>query len=123
MAASRDFGPCPRCGAIVLPLLGVPAIDDADRPRFCGQCGADLRPPNRIPRLHRSADQAREAGPNRPIRSDADFMAYLEALAASHGLTAADVLREMRADAEKKIAEASTILALIRRLEDTNRLR
>jgi hypothetical protein len=41
---SRNFGPCPRCGEIVLPLIGVWSYDDADRPNFCGHCGAPLTP-------------------------------------------------------------------------------
>ena len=106
-------------------MWGVPPINDADRPSFCGQCGADLRPPKRIPKMRREERPLRTSpagGWERPeIRSDREFAAALEDLACEHGTTAAAVLSQMREDAEKKIREASMVLALIRRIEDLAR--
>lgn len=120
MTTHRNFGPCPRCGALIQPMMGVPAINDADRPNFCSQCAAELRPPrSRVRIQHPTGDDA-----DRPIpSSDAEFVIFLEDLAREHGVTPAAILRLMRDDAEKMIRRGSMILELVGRIEDRFRPR
>lgn len=50
-----------------------------------------------------------------------EFLAWFDELVNEHGLTRSAVTRQMRSDAEKKIADASKVLQVLRTIEEYDR--
>lgn len=117
--AVRPTWTCPHCGAV----MGPPYVTSP--PTYCNRCAGRLAPPVRM-RRRRPGARGHEAPalhlPARPDpRSDAEFIAFLDDLAVDRGTTRAEILREMRENAETKAAEATAILVHIERIEGARR--
>lgn len=116
--APRPTWTCPHCGAV----MGPPYVTSP--PTYCNRCAGRLAPPVRMSRGRRGGGHKAPAlhHPARPDpQSDAEFIAFLDDLAADHGTTRAEILRQMRENAETKAAEATAILVHIDRIEGAER--